>query len=143
MNIRKRVMLLLLGFLLMNIQCEEDDTIPLPYCNGEMVIDASVFETSESHPIVSAMIDGNCLEIVITASGCDSNNWTMLLIDAGVILESSPPQRNLKMALYNDEVCLAVFDKADFFDIRSLRIDGENEVFLNIEGLESQLLYTY
>ena len=59
------------------------------------------------------------------------------------IAESFPPQRYLKLNLYNNEVCLAVFTKEESFDLTALRVEGTNEVLLNFEGFEESVLYTY
>ncbi|WP_405576351.1 hypothetical protein [Winogradskyella sp. Asnod2-B02-A] len=142
MKLRKLMTLVLFGLLLMNTQCNEDDVAILP-CGLEIIIDNSTYNDVESHAIENATITGNCLDISIYDSGCDSNNWVMTLVDSGAIAESMPPQRYLKLSLFNDEACLAVFNKEASFNLIPLRVEGANEVLLHVEGLSEPILYTF
>jgi len=142
MIFRKVVTFVLFSLLLMNMQCDEDDVVILP-CSSEIIIDSATYNEVESHAIESASINDNCLDINIYDSGCDSNSWVMTLVDSGAIAESMPPQRYLKMSLFNDEACLAVFNKEESFDLLPLRVEGANEVLLHIEGLSEPILYTF
>jgi hypothetical protein len=130
--------------LLMNFQCNEDDVVLLP-CGLEVVSNNEVYETAESDNfgVLNVDLSGDCLTVDVTTSGCDSNDWVLTLIDSGNIAESMPPQRYLKLTLFNNQVCLVVLEKAETFDLSSLRVDGTNEVLLNIEGLPESVLYTY
>ncbi|WP_179008714.1 hypothetical protein [Winogradskyella forsetii] len=142
MKFKKIIMLSLICLLFMNMQCDDDDVQTTP-CGLEIVIDNTTYEEAESHPIESMNIEGDCININIAGSGCDASTWVMTLIDSGNIAESSPNQRYLKLSLYNNEACLAVFTKEESFDLTALRIDGVNEVLLNVEGFEEPILYVY
>ncbi|SDX36738.1 hypothetical protein SAMN05444411_10516 [Lutibacter oricola] len=92
--------------------------------------------------INSASIDDDCLKINYSSSGCSGDSWEVKLIDAGVIMESFPPQRNIKLSLKNEEICEAYFTKEISFDIDKLQVDGE-VVLLNLEGFDTQIRYEY
>ena len=142
MKINKILVLSLFCVLLLNMQCDEDDIVFEP-CGLEVVIDNASYEDAEAHNIETVTLDGDCININILASGCDGSSWIMTLIDSENIAESFPPQRYLKLNLYNNEVCLAVFTKEESFDLTALRVEGTNEVLLNFEGFEESVLYTY
>jgi hypothetical protein len=64
------------------------------------------------------------------------------LIDSEAILESNPPQRNLRLSLKNEESCEAIINKEVSFDISKLQVDGK-KVLLNIFNSSGQILYEY
>ena len=131
--------------LLMNFQCNEDDNEPTLLCDEFVVVDNSTYQaiTSDFYDISAIEVDTDCLRVHISASGCDSNSWVLTLVDSEDIIETLPPQRLLKLALENNEVCLAVFTKAQSFNLTQLRIDGVNEIVINIEGYDEPLTYAY
>lgn len=123
----------------------DDDDVQLSACDVTVVLDNSNYQTTESdfYSLESAEIEDDCLRVNISASGCDGSTWVLTLVDSEDIAGSMPPQRYLKLSLANNEACLAVFNKEQSFDIRPLRIDGINEVLLNIEDFPELLIYTY
>ncbi len=131
--------------LLMNFQCDDDDNVQLSTCDAALVLDNSTYQTIESdfYTLANAEIEGDCLNVNISASGCDASTWVLTLVDSEDIAESMPPQRYLKLALANNEACLAVFNKEQSFDLTRLKIDEVNEVLLNIEDFPEPLTYTY
>ena len=144
MKVRKILSLLLLCLLLMNFQCDDDDIV-LTSCSLEVITDNETYKSAESSyfGVLNVNLNGDCLMVHITSSGCDASSWEFVLIDSENIAESMPPQRYLKLTLYNNEACLAVFEKEETFDLTSLQVQGTNEVLLNIEGLPESVLYTY
>ena len=134
--------------LLMNTQCEDDDFVEAP-CGQTVIIDGGFYDSAESnfYNLISAEIEGNCLNIDISASGCDGNSWSMVLVDSGDITESFsedlPSERFLKFVFSNEEVCLAVFSQSRSFDLTSIQIDDANEIILNIEDFPEPLNYAY
>lgn len=132
------------ALLFISTQCDEDDYVPEP-CGQTVVIDNTFYETAESnfYNLISTYIQGNCLVIDISASGCDGNSWSMVLVDSGDVAESSPEQRFLKFVFTNPEVCLAVFNQERTFDLTPLQIEGSNEIILNIEGFPEPISYSY
>ncbi len=134
---------MLMCILLLNMQCDTDETITIEPCGLDIIIDDLAYNESEGYAINEVVIENDCITLGISGSGCDSDNWVMTLIDSGNVAESLPPQRYLKLDLTNNEVCLAFFTKYEEFDLSPLRVDGLNEVLLNIEGFSEPLLYTY
>jgi len=128
----------------MNTQCDEDNEIETP-CGQSVIIDSGFYDTAESslYNLISAEIEGNCLTINISASGCDGNSWSMVLVDSGAVAESSPEQRFLKFVFTNEEVCLAVFSQERSFDLSALQVSGSNEIILNIEDFPEPFTYAY
>lgn len=55
--------------------------------------------------INSLSISDNCLKINFSSGGCSGDTWQLKLIDSEDILESIPPQRNLRLSLKNEELC--------------------------------------
>lgn len=130
--------------LFMNTQCDDDD-IQVSPCDQVTVIDNGFYTTSESSEFSfqAAEIIENCLNVSISASGCDGSTWSMVLVDSGNIAESFPEQRYLKFVFTNNETCLAVFNQDRSFDISNLQIEGSNEIILNIEGFPESITYQY
>ncbi|WP_323788295.1 hypothetical protein [Psychroserpens sp.] len=131
--------------LLMNTQCDEDDDFQVSNCGQPVIIDNAYFESavSSEYTLVDFNLNGDCLTIEVSSSGCDGETWSMVVVDSGNIAESSPEQRYLKFVFTNDEACLAVFNQSREFNLTGLRIDGSNEVVLNIEGLPEVINYMY
>lgn len=131
--------------LLMSTQCDEDDDFNISVCGQDVIIDNSFFESAVSgdYQLIGFEINNDCLTIEISASGCDGETWSMVLVDSGIVSESSPEQRFLKFVFTNDEACLAVFSQSREFNLTALRVDGSNEVVLNIDGFSEPLSYFY
>ncbi|WP_152487255.1 hypothetical protein [Winogradskyella psychrotolerans] len=144
MKLRKIIMFSLVSMFLMSFQCHEDDVILLP-CGLEVVSDNEAYETSESdnYGVLNVDLSGDCLTVDVTTSGCDNNDWVLTLIDSENIAESMPSQRYLKLTLFNNQDCSVVLEKAETFDLSLLKVEGTNEVLLNIEGLSESVLYSY
>ncbi|PYE82589.1 hypothetical protein DFQ11_10114 [Winogradskyella epiphytica] len=136
--------LILLSFTLLNTQCEEDD-VYVASCDLSVIVDNEVYNTIESddYTLNDYYFIGDCLKIIIDASGCDTSNWEMTLVDSENIGESIPHQRFLKLSVITNQACQVVFSKTVSFDVKSLRLPGVNEVVLNIEGFNESILYSY
>lgn len=126
--------------------CCSDDDSPAPSTNCDQVtmISSELFMTAPADPLFihSMEIDDNCLQISFSASGCDGNSWETMLVDSEVIMESNPPQRNLRLSLKNLELCDAVISKTISFDISNLQVDGD-QVLLTIANSGDEILYSY
>ena len=135
---------LLICLLLMNMQCNDDDIIVEANCS-EVLIDNNAYLTAETtnYSFENISISDGCMNVEVVASGCDPVNWIMTLIDSENIAESMPPQRYLKISIFNNETCLAVFNKEENFELLPLRVEGTNEVLLNIERFDEPILYSY
>lgn len=138
------VFLLLISPLLLSQSCESETIDPNPDCPERVEISSKLYAEAPSDElsILSAVISGDCLEIEFTASGCDGSAWEIKLIDADVIMESYPVQRNIRISLKNQEECDAVITKELSFDISPLQLDYD-KILLNLTNSGDQLLYEY
>lgn len=138
----KRIsLLILMACLCLFTSCDETkDAIDLE--NQTVIINNNLYKetATNNYTITDVQLNGNNLTIKISSSGCDSNSWKAVLIDANIILESFPEQRNIKLALENNEACLAVFEKEFTFDISILK-ENFSEITLNLEGWNTQINY--
>ena len=112
-------------------------------CDYDVIIGATEYETAPNYPVFieNMKIEGNCLKIKFSASGCDGNSWVVKLIDMGVVAESNPCQRILRLSLDNREMCAAVIGKEVSFNIEDLQIYGNKRVSLNVS--DNWILYEY
>ena len=112
-------------------------------CDQDVIISAEEYEHAPNDPftIIDVKIVDDCLKIQFGASGCSANSWVVKLIDLGVVAESLPCQRTLRLSLDNREVCAAAFTKEVSFNIKDLQIQGDNKVLLIISG--KSILYEY
>ncbi|MFT4568686.1 MAG: hypothetical protein ACI9FN_003655 [Saprospiraceae bacterium] len=93
--------------------------------------------------IVDASLEGDCLTIFYSASGCSGDSWEVNLYDSGAVAESEPEQRYLRLSMMNPEACLAVFTKERSFDISDLQIENNGVLILNLLDSEESLRYKY
>jgi len=134
---------LIVLFTLLSCTSNDENTIP---CELSTFINSEQFKSAPSdHLTINNLeINKNCLKINFSSSGCSGDTWEIKLIDSGEILESQPPQRNLRLSLKNEEACDAYLTKELTFDISQLKImDGSNSVLLNIINSDQQILYSY
>ena len=132
---------------LTNTQCDDDDFVMIENdCGLQIIIDSNAYDNSTSSEFTFTnieIIDDDCLFIEFSASGCDGNSWEFELIDSGAVAESSPEQRFIKFELTNNESCLAVFSRSAIFDLKPLRVEGSNEILLNINSFNESISYSY
>lgn len=122
----------------------QEDEIPTD-CGTAVKIDQAAYKNSPSDKvnIQNASIVGDCLKITFSAGGCNSDTWKPQLFDAGVIADSYPEQRYIRMTLVTGQFCKALFTKTVFFDLKPVRIDGSKKVALNLDGYGQAILYSY
>ncbi|WP_111681999.1 hypothetical protein [Winogradskyella tangerina] len=141
-----KAILFLFAILLLNFQCEDDDIqLPPTDCDRFAVVDSNAYQNANSDffNINSAEIEGDCLSIEISASGCNGETWILQLFSSEGVMESLPVQRNIRAVLINDEACLAVFTKTFTFDLRDLQVEGEQQVSFNLLDYSEPILYSY
>ncbi|MCL8009482.1 hypothetical protein M8845_18825 [Gelidibacter japonicus] len=140
---KKALILILIGIAFFSCS-NDDDNGNQNNCDFKTIINKNQYETAPSDPlgINSLEINDNCLKINFSSSGCGGETWEIKLIDSEDIMESNPPQRNLRLSLKNEEVCLAIVTKELTFDISNLQVGG-NRVQLNITNSEETILYEY
>ena len=141
---RKILFLTLIGLAILSCSKDDDNENPVN-CDFETLISTEQYANAPSDQlnVNSIEINGNCLKINFSASGCDGNSWEVKLIDSEQIMKSNPLQRNLRLSLENNEDCTAVPGKTLTFDISELQILDDNQVYLNITNSDDQILYQY
>ena len=113
-------------------------------CEKLVQPDATKYDQeTDFYNISSVKIEGDCLEMEFSASGCSGSSWTWELYDQEVVMEFFPIQRNIKLVLDNKEACLAVFTQTTSFDLSPIQTSTYEEIRLNLEGWGEQLSYTY
>lgn len=114
-------------------------------CENGITISAHKFSQASSNTfrITKAVIKGDCLEITITASGCNGKSWNAALVTNGAVAESYPPQMFLKILFTNTELCLAMHTRTFSYNLSPLKVQGTNKLALNLQGYDGALLYEY
>lgn len=141
------VLAVLIGTLF--ISCSnDDDNNPsnVTTCNSAAeVISEENFNgiTTSNYNVTDIQLNGDCLEITTSSSGCDPETWEMNLFSVDAFYTVFPLQRAVKIELVNEQLCQAVFQKTISFDLTPFRIDGQNEIPLNIEEWDEQMVYEY
>lgn len=123
---------------------KEDETLNPANCDFETMISSEQYANAPSDQLTINRLDicDKCLKINYSSGGCNGDTWVLTLIDSGDILESYPPQRNLRLSLKNEELCEAHITKELTFDISNLQVDG-NKVQLNLTNSDKNILYEY
>lgn len=148
--------LLFLLLLVASSSCSKDDSPGfrdlghLKTCTGDIgcddcvIVDKNLYNKTQTnnYDINEVKINGDCLEIRYSASGCSGSTWEVELIDLGAIAESNPVQRYVRLSLIDREDCEAYITKRASFNIVPLKVD-DDELYLNIEGWEDLVLYSY
>ena len=135
--------LVFISIVLLSFACEKDDKEQTS-CDQKTIISKSEYDTAplDDVSILDMEIDGDCLKISFSASGCDGSTWIVKLIDSGMTFYTSPPQKDLILSLENNELCDAVISKEISFDIENLQVSG-NLVVLNIINTGDEILYEF
>jgi len=142
----KDKILVVLFCLFVLFACDKDDNHDGNPTNCDLItiISSELYASAPNDELTinSLEINEDCLKINFSSSGCSGDSWLLKLIDSGNILESYPPQRNLRLSLKNDEECDAYFTKELTFNISNLRVEG-NQVKLNLTNSDKSILYKY
>lgn len=140
----KKILFLIL-FVLLIWSCSKNDTNENPTnCDFETLISKEQYASAPADQLAinSLEINDNCLKINFSSGGCSGDTWELKLIDSEDILESYPPQRNLRLSLKSQELCEAYITKELTFDILDVQVDG-NKVQLNLTNSDKNILYEY
>ncbi|GGX03644.1 hypothetical protein [Aquimarina muelleri] len=135
----------IIGFIVIfgSLACNSDDSNNTNSCDQLVIISSEQYDESNGNLSINNLkIEEDCLRINFSSSGCSGDTWEVKLIDSEEILESDPPQRNLKVSLKNEELCQAVITKEITFGISELRVE-ETKILLNIKNSDDKLLYEY
>lgn len=132
------------------ISCKGDDSNCCPNptptsCDELAVVNEVKYNQTPTtnYTITKVVLNGDCIEVTISSSGCDPNNWDMNFIASENVMESFPVQCRAKIQLINNEACLAVFQKTISFDLIPLRVQGQNQVQIHLQGWNTSIMYQY
>jgi hypothetical protein len=144
----KNSLKVLLCLILLNISCSDDNNNNNVNSNCDklsQVISEENFQDviTANYMITNAALDGDCLSVTISSSGCNGETWEMKLLGTNNVMESLPLQRDVKIELDNQELCLAVFQKTVSFDLIPFRVEGQNQVDLHLDGWDETIEYQY
>lgn len=140
----------LLIIMLVFVGCKGDDSLCCPHpdptnCNEFSIVDETKYNqtNTNNYNITNVVLNGDCLEITLSSSGCNPDNWDMNFVASEVVVETLPIQWDTKVGLINNEACQAVFQKTVSFDLTPLKDAGQNQVQINIQGWNTNIMYQY
>lgn len=118
--------------------------VPRGICTNYLEINEEEFnrESGDAINIIDARILEDCIYIAtepLRACALDE----VILFDSGAILESAPPQRNIRIKNQDLIGCPDLLLEAFAYDLRPLQIDGWDEIILNLDGWDTPLIYKY
>lgn len=145
MSCKIQLALLILTIGLVLTACDDHtETDCFTACSVPVIINADEYQNApnDALEIVNVQIEGDCLVIRFESGGCDGNSWGIKLIDSEAIMESYPPQRNLRLSLKNEEPCDAIVTKEMAFNVSNLRLEYD-KIILNITNSGDQVVYEY
>ena len=143
----KKMLPFLFFVILLTSSCSNDDcTNNSISCGTTAILVANqtldAVETN-NYEILNVVLSGNCLEITISASGCNSENWSMNLFSNTTFFDSFPLQRYAKIEVITNDACLDVLKKTLTFDLQPYQIEGQDSVIIMIEGWNTPINYQY
>ena len=142
----KKLLLILTLMHILSCNSEDDNSTIENNCDftSEIIFEEGFTAISTSnYGIIDVVLNGDCLEITFSSSGCGTDLWEENLYSTDAFYNVFPLQREFKMELINEEMCLAVFQKTVSFDLTPFQIDGQSDLPLNINGWNEQITYGY
>lgn len=119
---------------------EVKDVVP----DSDMLLSDSAYANVSTDPfsIISATIDGDSLAVKLRfGGGCGSVEAK--LYASSSVMESFPVQRNIKISFTDNDWCKASITRTFSFNIKPVRVDGNDQVMLRLEDWDTSLSYTY
>ena len=131
--------------IMLNACDDHSETDCFKACSQPVIVNADEYQNApnDALEIVNIQLEGDCLVIRFESGGCDGNSWVIMLIDSEAVMESYPPQRNLRLSLKNQEPCDAIVTKEIAFNVSNLRLAEYDKIKLNITNSGDQVLYEY
>jgi len=142
----KKLLFILTLIHILSCNSEDDNSTIENNCDftSEVIFEEDFNAISTSnYGIIDVVLNGDCLEITFSSSGCGTDLWEESLYSSDVFYNVFPLLRDVKMELINNEECLAVFQKMVSFDLTPFQIDGQSDLPLNINGWNEQITYGY
>lgn len=112
-------------------------------CDAILVEDSSLYK-KKSHPIQIEKVaqEGDCLQLTFNFSGC-SKEVDMKLVDAGIVAESNPVQRWIKLVVEDAGDCRAAFSETKNFDLSPLKTREDDAIIFHLEGWDERFRYDF
>ena len=131
--------------ILLFVSCKQDDESIKTPCDHWTQANEYAFENGPNDylSIKDFSIEGDCMTINFGASGCDGKLWEYWLYDSESIEKTFPPQRKLRLAFTNPEICFSYHIEEASFDLSPLQIEGENSIKFILTNSEETILYNY
>lgn len=122
---------------------KEDLNEPDPGC-APILVDNITFTglVKDDFLLTDAHVDGHCLHLAISyAGGCgDSHDQ---LVSASGFNEFQSDHRQLKLSFDDNDPCESIVNKEVSYDLRSLQVEGQSTLILEIDGWSGTLTYNY
>ena len=96
---------------------------------------------TNQYTINNVVLNDNCLQITITHSGCDKNDWDMNFIASEIVAETLPPQYHAKIELITNKTLPGNISKIMSFDLTPLKQSGKIPFNLKLNGWEDVIIY--
>jgi len=131
----------IIGIVSLFFGCDKDKEIS--NCDQTVIICADEFENAPNFPahIEDMRIEGNCLTIKFSTSGCDMRN--IKLIAGHLNRGSGNPFWTMRLSFDEPGDCDDWITKEMSFGIEGLQLQGRNSVRLSFFGLNNGILYEY
>ena len=145
-KVLNQLLLILTLIHILSCNSEDDNSTIENNCDftSEIILEEDFNAISTSnYAITEVELNDDCLEITFSASGCGTDLWEENLYSTDASYNVFPLQRDVKIELINEELCLAVFQKTVSFDLTPFQIDGQSDLPLNITGWNEQITYGY
>ncbi len=111
------------------------------HCEKGIIVSPKLYKEIKSSPIMSAKINGNCLDITFSILSTQDRIEEVKLVDSGEVLESMPTQRRLKFNIKENLTKPISIPATTSFDVSNLAEQGET-IILNIDGFNTSIEYT-
>ncbi len=102
---------------------DEDVLLPLP-CDDQIETISSIndLDSGDGFAISSMFLDGSCLLVEVSGTGCNPDEWTAQLVTDGSVAESSPTQTVARFVFDNQMpedsiICQALSSVLYSFDL--------------------------
>lgn len=98
--------------------------------------------TSDFFEIVEATVDGRCLAVKLSASGCSTDSWRVALHTDGRVAESSPTQTQA-LLIFDDGVeedgvtCQMIIEQTFTFDLSPYLTDAVLPTSFSLTGTDT------
>ena len=133
-------LILLLG---LAVSCDSVNLKQSDY-DSEILVDNNLFTNApnDSFDFINVEIIQNCLKFTIDyGGGC--GDIELKLISSEMVMESNPPQINVRLSLKDEDNCKANIRKEISFDLTPINKLVNDQVILNIKNWDQSILYSF